>query len=164
MFARATSFLKSNLNEFYEFAFKGNLIALAIGVVLGGAFGKLITSFVDNVFMPLISAMSASPDKGAGYTQWQWRGVKFGAFLGDLVSFLIIALAVFLLTVKVVGWIVKLTRKAQPPSAPAEPTEKECPLCLMKIPAKAVRCGHCTADLDGNGAAPVRGVAATTPG
>ena len=149
MFARAVSFLKANLNEFWEFAFKGNLIALAIGVVLGGAFGKLITSFVENIFMPVISLVSASPEKGAGYMAWQWRGVKVGAFLADLISFLIIAAAIFLLMVKVVGWIVKLTQKMQPPASPDEPTEKECPLCLMKIPARAVRCGHCTADLDG---------------
>jgi large conductance mechanosensitive channel len=138
-------FLKANLGEFWEFAFKGNLISLAIGVVLGGAFGALIKSFVDNIFMPIISLFSASPE-GAGYTRWAWKGIHFGVFIGDLISFLIIALAIFLLMVKVVGWVVKLTRK---PAAPSDPTEKECPLCLMKIPARAVRCGHCTADLGG---------------
>jgi large conductance mechanosensitive channel len=153
MFARAIGVLKGNLNEFWEFAFKGNLISLAIGVVLGGAFGKLITSFVDNIFMPLISLVSATPEKGAGYTTWAWKGVKVGPFLGDLISFLIIAAAIFVLMVKVVGWIVKLTKKAQGPASPADPTEKECPLCLMKIPAKARRCGHCTADLDAPAAA-----------
>src|SRR5262245_9535654 len=132
MFARPIAFLKANLGEFWEFAFKGNLIALAIGVVLGGAFGKLITSFVANIFMPVISLFSATPDKGAGYTQWAWHGIKVGAFLADLISFLIIAAAIFVLMVKVVGWVVKLTKKAQ---APADPTEKECPLCLMRIPA-----------------------------
>ena len=150
MFGRAVAFLRANLNEFWEFAFKGNLISLAIGVVLGGAFGKLISSFVDNIFMPLVSLISATPENGAGYTTWVWRGVKVGPFLADLVSFLIIALAIFLMMVKVVGWIVKLTQKARGgPAAAAEPTEKECPLCLMKIPTKAVRCGHCTADLNG---------------
>ena len=153
MIARAVSFLRANLTEFWEFAFKGNLISLAIGVVLGGAFGKLITSFVDNIFMPVISLVSATPEKGAGYTTWAWKGVKVGPFLGDLISFLIIATAIFLLMVKVVGWIVKLTKKAQGPQSPTEPTEKECPLCLMKIPVKARRCGHCTADLDASLAA-----------
>jgi large conductance mechanosensitive channel len=138
-------FLKANLAEFWEFAFKGNLISLAIGVVLGGAFGALIKSFVDNIFMPIISLFSASPD-GAGYTRWEWKGIHFGVFIGDLISFLIIAAAIFVLMVKVVGWVVKLTRK---PAAASDPTEKECPLCLMKIPVKATRCGHCTADLGG---------------
>ena len=148
MFGKAVGVLKSNLNEFKEFAFKGNLIQLAIGVVLGGAFGKLIASFVDNLFLPILSAFGADPKNtgSAGYMAWQWRGIKFGVFLGDLISFLIIAAAIFVLMVKVVGWVVKLTRKAP---VPADPTEKECPLCLMKIPAKAVRCGHCTADLGG---------------
>jgi len=146
MFKRAVGYFRSNFSEFWEFAFKGNLISLAIGVVLGGAFGKLITSFVDNIFMPLISLPSHYMGKGGtGYLGWQWQGIKFGIFIGDTISFLIIAAAIFVLMVKVVGWVVKLTRK----SATSDPTEKECPLCLMKIPVKATRCGHCTADLGG---------------
>ena len=110
---------------------------------------KLVTSFVDNIFMPVISLFSSTPGRGAGHMRWEWRGVRVGPFLGDLVSFLIVAVAIFLMMVKVVGWIVKLTRKAQAPAAAAEPTEKECPMCLMKIPVKAVRCGHCTSHLEG---------------
>lgn len=147
MISRAVTFLRANLKEFWEFAFKGNLISLAIGVVLGTAFGKLITSFVDNIFMPTISVFSSKAGKGGGYTHWEWYGIKVGLFLGDLINFLIVATAIFILMVKVVGWIVKLTQKAQGPADAAEPTEKECPLCLMKIPIKAVKCGHCTADL-----------------
>lgn len=149
MIKKTVDLLKENLNEFKDFAFKGNLIQLAIGVVLGGAFGKLITSFVDNIFMPLISVFSANQDiKDAGFTHWQFRGIKFGQFLGDFVSFVIIALAIFILIVKVVGWIVSLTRKAQGPALPAEPTDKECPYCLMKIPIKARKCGYCTSVLE----------------
>jgi large conductance mechanosensitive channel len=146
MFAKPLNVLKSNLNEFKDFAFKGNLIQLAIGVVLGGAFGKLITSFVDNLFLPLISVFSADAVKGAGYTQWQWRGIKFGQFLGDLVSFLIVALAIFLLMVKSIGWIVKLSRHQQT-QTPADPTTKTCPFCLNTIPILATRCGFCTSDI-----------------
>jgi large conductance mechanosensitive channel len=153
MFKRPLGYLRSNLTEFWEFAFKGNLISLAIGVVLGGAFGDLIKSFVGNIFMPVISLFGADATKGAGYMQWQWRGIKLGAFLGDLVSFLIVATAIFLLMVKVVGWIVSLTKKAQGPPPPDAPAEKECPLCLMKIPVRAVKCGHCTADLTPDGSA-----------
>lgn len=159
MFKRAAGFFRNNLTEFWEFAFKGNLISLAIGVVLGGAFGDLIKSFVGNVFMPVISLFGADTSKGAGYTQWQWRGIRFGAFLGDLVSFLIVATAIFLLMVKVVGWIVALTKKSQGPGKPDEPTDKECPLCLMKIPVRASKCGHCTADLT-----PAPGAAAAAVG
>lgn len=149
MFTKAKTILKNNLTEFWEFAFKGNLISLAIGVVLGGAFGKLITSFVDNIVMPLINLFNPDAAKGAEYTTWKWRGIKYGLFMGDVISFIVIALAIFVLLVKVVGLIVKLTQKAQGPQKSTEPTEKECPLCLMKIPVKAVRCGHCTADIGG---------------
>jgi len=163
MFKRTIGYLKGNFSEFWEFAFKGNLISLAIGVVLGGAFGDLIKSFVGNVFMPLISLFGADTTKGAGYTQWQWRGIKFGAFLGDLISFLIVATAIFLLMVKVVGLIVALTKKAQGPKGPDAPAEKECPLCLMKIPARAAKCGHCTADLAPDGAGTEASVADVAP-
>ena len=145
MFTKPIAFLKANFTEFWDFAFKGNLISLAIGVVLGGAFGKLITSFVNNIFMPVISLFTGKPGM-PGYERWEWHGIQFGAFIADVISFLIIAAAIFVLMVKVVSWVVKLTRKAP---VPADPTEKECPLCLMKIPAKATRCGHCTADLGG---------------
>jgi large conductance mechanosensitive channel len=146
MFRKALGVIKTNLNEFKEFAFKGNLIQLAIGVVLGGAFGNLIKSFVDNLFLPLISVFNADATKGAGYTQWQFKGIKFGAFLGDLISFLIIALAIFLLMVKVIGWIVKLSARQQAGET-AEPTTKTCPYCMNTIPVLATRCGFCTSDL-----------------
>jgi large conductance mechanosensitive channel len=146
MFSKALGVIKNNLNEFKEFAFKGNLIQLAIGVVLGGAFGNLIKSFVDNLFLPLISVFNADAAKGAGYTQWQFKGIKFGAFLGDLISFLIIALAIFLLMVKVIGWIVRLSARQQREET-AEPTTKTCAFCMNTIPVMAIRCGFCTSDL-----------------
>ena len=150
MFRKAIDVIKNNLNEFKDFAFKGNLIQLAIGVVLGGAFGDLIKSFVNNIFMPSISVFSASAKdlEHAGFTHWKVRGILFGQFLADLISFLIIAFAIFLLMVKVIGWVAALTRKAQGPTLPAEPTDKECPYCLMKIPIKAKKCGFCTTVLD----------------
>jgi large conductance mechanosensitive channel len=148
MFGKAVGVLKTNLNEFKEFAFKGNLIQLAIGVVLGGAFGKLISSFVDNLFLPVLSVFGADPKNtgSAGYMSWQWRGIKFGAFLGDLISFLIIATAIFSLMVKVIGWIVKLSARQQSGEAP-DPTTKTCPHCLNTVPLMAGRCGFCTSDI-----------------
>jgi large conductance mechanosensitive channel len=149
MFGKAVGVLKSNLTEFKEFAFKGNLIQLAIGVVLGGAFGKLITSFVDNLFLPVLSVFGADPKNpnAAGYMRWQWRGIKFGAFVGDLISFLIISLAIFFLMVKVIGWIVKLSARQQA-DTPSTPTTKTCPYCLNTIPLLATRCGFCTSDIN----------------
>ena len=154
MLKRITTLLRDNFAEFWEFAFKGNLISLAIGVVLGGAFGALVKSFVDNIVVPFIALITGTGKDGA-YTTWQWRGIKFGTFLGELVSFLLVALVIFFVMVKVVDVIVKLTQKVRPPGGPEEPTEKECPLCLMKIPIKARRCGHCAADLPGTAPAGV---------
>jgi large conductance mechanosensitive channel len=143
MFHRAIDVFRKNIQEFKDFAFKGNLIQLAIGVVLGTAFGGLIKSFVDNIFMPLLSVFGAQGSGVPGYARWEVRGIHFGQFLADLISFLLVALAIFLLMVKVVGWIVKLSKGSQD----VAPTEKDCPYCLMKIPIKASKCAHCTADL-----------------
>ena len=146
MFSKAVGVLKSNLNEFKEFAFKGNLIQLAIGVVLGGAFGGLITSFVNNLFMPIINIVTGGGKKEGGYLRWEWLGIKFGPFIGDLISFLIIALAIFLLMVKVVGLIAKLSARKQA-NEPVDATTKTCPYCMNTVPIKATRCGFCTSDI-----------------
>jgi large conductance mechanosensitive channel len=137
--------------EFKTFAFKGNMIELAIAVVIGTAFAKVIDSLVKNVIMPLVdqikywvsSASSAASQPVMDYTTWHVGQIKIGAFLGDLVNFLIIAAVVFAVIVKLLGSIMK----AASPPATAEPTTKECPLCLSVIPIKAKRCSHCTADL-----------------
>ena len=144
MVQRALGVFRKNFQEFKDFAFKGNLIQLAIGVVLGTAFGGLIKSFVDNIFMPLLSVFGAPGSGVPGYARWEVRGIHFGQFLADLISFLIVAVAIFLLMVKVVGWIAKLSKGSQD----VAPTEKDCPYCLMKIPVKAIKCAHCTADLN----------------
>ena len=127
--------------EFKAFAFKGNMIDLAVAVVIGTAFAKVIDVLVKAVIMPLVSYVV--PGKG-GYETWQLGRLQVGAFLSEVVNFLIVALAVFLIIVKVMGAVMK--RAAAPP-APAEPVTKECPLCLSVIPIKAKRCAHCAADL-----------------
>lgn len=128
------------LQEFKKFAFKGNVVDLAIAVIIGGAFGKMVTSLVENVLMPLISYVHANPK---GYQHWQIGQIKIGAFLGDTVNFLIVAGAMFVLLVKFLGAI----EKAVPWVNPDEPATKECPFCLSNIPYKATKCAHCTADL-----------------
>jgi len=127
--------------DFKDFAFKGNMLDLAVAVVIGTAFGAVVHSLVTNIIMPAISYVQPS---GEGYRAWQWGRIEIGAFLGQLVTFLIIAATVFLLIVKIVGTLIK--RVSTPPASP-EPVTKECPFCLMTIPSKAIRCGHCTADL-----------------
>jgi large conductance mechanosensitive channel len=102
----------SLLDGFKAFAFKGNVIDLAVGVIIGGAFGNLVKSLVDNILMPLVGAML--PGK-QGYVGWVLfvRGVPipFGKFLGDVVNFLIVAAALYLFIVKFIGWIVDFNKK-----------------------------------------------------
>jgi large conductance mechanosensitive channel len=132
------------------------MIDLAVGLIIGAAFGTVVKSLVDHVIMPLIAAIVPN-SKGVESIGFTVNGSKVpvGLFLGAVINFLIVALAVFLLVVKIVGSVVKKT--AGPPPAPGEPTVKECPLCLSEIPIKARRCRHCTADL------PAEGVAGALP-
>jgi large conductance mechanosensitive channel len=146
MFGKAVAYLKANLHEFKEFAFKGNLIQLAIGVVLGAAFGNVIGSLVKNLLMPLINLLTGGGNAPGGYLRWEWKGIAFGAFLGDLVQFLIVAVAIFFLMVKVVGWLVKLSAHQQKEGTTTA-TTKTCPYCLNTVPLLASRCGFCTSDM-----------------
>ena len=133
--------MKALLQEFKSFALKGNMIDLAVAVVIGGAFGAVVTSLVKNIIMPILGYII--PSQG-GYRAWHLGTLQVGEFLGDILNFVIIALAVFLMIVKLIGYLVK---KAAPPPAPSEPITRECPQCLMVIPIKARKCGHCTSDL-----------------
>ena len=126
-------------DEFKNFAFKGNMIELAVGVIIGTAFGAVVNSLVKNVIMPALSYIIPNQQ---GYKEWHLGLVKYGEFMGDILNFLIVAAAVFFMIVKVVGF---LTRK--PPAPPAAPTTKECPFCLSTIPIKASKCAHCTSEL-----------------
>jgi large conductance mechanosensitive channel len=132
--------VRNFVQEFKQFALKGNMIDLAVAVVIGAAFGNVITSLVKNVITPLISYVTPTMD----FSEWHIGKVMIGNLLNDLISFLFIALAVFVVIVKVVGSVMK---KATPAPAPSEPITKECPLCLSTIPLKALKCSHCTADL-----------------
>ena len=125
-------------DEFKAFIMKGNVVDLAIAVVIGGAFGKIVTAFVDGVIMPMVAYVLPKGD-------WQtWAVGKFqiGKVLGASVDFLIVALVVFLVLVKGLG---ALARKKEE-EAPA-PATRECPLCLEQVPIAAKRCKHCTGDL-----------------
>jgi large conductance mechanosensitive channel len=130
--------------EFKAFAFKGNMIDLAVAVVIGGAFGDIIKAIVSDIIMPLVGYVISVLHIPSNYTTWHAGNFLIGHFLAALVNFLIIAAAVFIVIVKLLG---ALMAKAAPPPAPGEPVTKECPLCLSVIPIKAKKCAHCTADL-----------------
>ena len=145
------------LKEFKEFISRGNVLDLAAGVIIGAAFGKIVTTLVDNVLMPPLGLILGSIDfsslflvldsaKGIpqSVTEAKAKGIPviaYGQFINDIVSFLIVALAVFIL----VKQINRLKRPA--PAAPGPPTTKDCPFCVMSMPIKATRCPHCTSQL-----------------
>lgn len=140
--------------EFKEFAMRGNVIDLAIGVIIGGAFGKIVSSFVADVIMPLIGLLlgkisfeslfiSLSGEKYASLAAAQEAGaptLNYGLFINAIVDFLIVAFVIFL--------VVKGINKLQKPAPVAAPTTKKCPYCFTEIALEATRCPNCTSQLD----------------
>jgi len=110
---RVTTFL----DEFKTFALKGNVVDLAVGVVIGGAFGAIVKSLVDNVFMPLIGMVMPGEK---GYENWHIGQVKIGLFLGSVVNFILVAFILYVCIVKFIGWIMRTKEAAPPP-----PTKQE---------------------------------------
>lgn len=123
-------------DEFKAFIMKGNVVDLAIAVVVGGAFGKIITAFVDGIVMPLVTYVLPANIK---WEEWVLGTFRIGSVLGATVNFLIIALVIFLVLIKFLGKFVK--------KEAAAPTTKECPACLEQVPLKATRCKHCTSQV-----------------
>ena len=146
------------LKEFKAFAMRGNVIDLAVGIIIGGAFGTIVKSLVDDVIMPpiglalgnvdfadlfmLLKAGAKSPPPYATLAEAQAAGavtLNYGVFVNAVITFLIVAFSVFLL--------VRAANRLQPQEAPAAPTTKECPYCRMAVPLAATRCPHCTSEL-----------------
>ena len=132
------------LSGFKQFALRGNVVDLAVGVVIGAAFGSVVTAFTKDLLTPLIAALVGKPDFSAinftiGSTQF-----LVGDFINAVVSFVLIAAAVYFFVVTPINALVARMRKAP---APADPTTKKCPECLNEIPIDARRCGFCTQPL-----------------
>jgi large conductance mechanosensitive channel len=142
------------LKEFKEFAMRGNVLDLAVGVVIGAAFGKIVASMVDDVIMPpigrllghvdfsnlFISLTDKSFDTLAAAKAAGAPTLNYGNFINTIINFVIVAFAIFLVVRTVNRWTTK-------PTAPAAATTKDCPQCAMAIPIAAKRCGHCTSQL-----------------
>jgi large conductance mechanosensitive channel len=126
------------LKEFREFAMRGNVVDLAVGVIIGAAFGKIITSLVDDILMPVIGLFTGGIDFSERVIALGGAEVRWGAFVQNIIDFLIVAFVIFLL----VRAINRLKR-----DQPTTPTTKECPHCFTTIPLKANRCPNCTSDL-----------------
>jgi len=143
------------LKEFKEFAMRGNVLDMAIGIIIGAAFGKIVSSFVADIVMPPLGMLMGQVDfsqlfialNGQHYDTLaaaKEAGVatlNYGLFVNTILDFLIVAFAVFLL-VKAVN-----SAKRKQEAAPADPTTKKCPRCLFEIPIAATRCGYCTTDV-----------------
>jgi large conductance mechanosensitive channel len=147
------------IREFREFVVRGNVIDMAVGIIIGAAFGAIVASLVDDIIMPPVGLLLGgvsfedlflvlrSSEPGARYltlADAKTAGavtINYGVFINQLVTFLIVAFAVFML----VRAINRLRRRQQ---AEPAPTEKPCPFCAMTVPARAVRCPHCTSALE----------------
>jgi large conductance mechanosensitive channel len=130
------------LKEFKEFVMRGNVLDLAVAVIIGGAFGKIISSLVNDILMPLIGLVMG----GVNFAELSFMVgdavVKWGAFVQAIVDFLIIAFVIFMIIKSV-----NATKKKEEPAPPAEPTTKECPYCFTTIAIQATRCPNCTSEL-----------------
>ena len=138
---------KGLIAEFKEFISKGNVMDLAVGVIIGGAFQAIVTSLCDDVINPAITLL-VSVCGGSDLTEmaagWEIKGIKIGSFISAIINFLIMAIIIF----AIVKSFNKLRDIGKKPEAPADPTTKECPFCLSEISIKATRCPHCTSQLD----------------
>jgi large conductance mechanosensitive channel len=134
----------SMLRDFKKFLFRGNVVDLAVAVVIGAAFGAVITSLVTNIFTPLIAAVAGKPDFSDLSVTIHNSKIMYGSFLNAVFSFLMIAIAVYFFVVAPVNAYVERRRRGE---APADPTSKKCPECLSEIPVAARRCAFCTAVL-----------------
>jgi large conductance mechanosensitive channel len=149
------------IKEFREFAMRGNVVDLAVGLILGASFGAIVKSIVDDLLMPPLGLLTGGINFADQYVllkdgdpagpypsleQAKVAGavtVNYGLFLNQVVSFVLVALAVFLL----VRAINRLRRLQEKPATPPEPTTKPCAYCKMDVPKAAVRCPHCTSEL-----------------
>jgi large conductance mechanosensitive channel len=132
------------LKEFKEFAMRGNVVDLAVGVIIGGAFGQIVNSFVNDVLMPPLGLLTGGVDFSnlmltlkAATDPAQSVHLKYGVFINTVINFIIVAFAIFMM----IRAMNRLKRKEEAP--PAVPTTKACPECMMTIPINAKRCGHC---------------------
>jgi large conductance mechanosensitive channel len=132
------------LRGFKEFVLRGNVLDLAVAVVIGGAFGALVTALVKDILTPLIGAIVGQPDFSALQVSVNGSTFLIGDFLNAVVSFLLIAAAVYLFVVVPMNAVIARRRRGEPPS---DPTTKKCGECLSEVPIAARRCAFCTSQL-----------------
>ncbi len=129
------------LKEFRDFVMRGNVLDLAVGVIIGGAFGKIVASLVADIIMPLIGLLLGGVNLSDKALVIGSASINWGVFVQNIIDFLIIALVIFL--------IIKAANRFKKPEKAPEPTTKECPYCKSNIHLKATRCPECTSQLEG---------------
>jgi large conductance mechanosensitive channel len=138
--------LKGILGEFKEFISRGNLVELAVAVVIGTAFAALVKSFVDNLITPIIGAIFGKTQFGALVFTVNGSEFGYGNFINALITFLSVAAAIFFFVVKPMNLWTERAKRGE------DPDVKDCPECLSEIPYAATRCAHCTTQLTGQAA------------
>lgn len=127
------------LKDFKQFLLRGNVVDLAVGVVIGAAFGSIVTALVSDLLTPLIAAVAKVPDFGGLSFKLNGSQFMYGHFINALISFLLVATAVFFFVIKPMNFLIERSHKEPTP----DPTTKKCKECLGEIPIDAKRCSHC---------------------
>ena len=144
------------LKEFKEFAMKGNVVDMAIGIIIGGAFGQIVSSMVGDILMPPIGLLMGRVNFSSLYVNLSGgtfdslakakeagaATINYGLFLNTVINFIIVAFVIFMLVKQM-----NRLKKAEAPAPAAAPTTKDCPACLSHVPLKATRCAYCTGEL-----------------
>lgn len=140
--------MKEFFNEFKKFAMRGNVMDMAVGIIIGAAFGKIVSSLVEDVIMPPIGLALGKVD----FSDLAWKltddvSIKYGAFINTVISFIIVAFAVFILIKAINTLQAKMLKEEKDAEAAAAPATKKCPYCCSDIALEATRCPHCTSEL-----------------
>lgn len=128
------------MKGFKQFLLRGSVVDLAVGVVIGAAFGTVVAAFVKDLLTPLIAALVGKPDFSSFYFEVNGSRFLYGDFINALIAFLLVAAAVYYFVVLPINALVQRYRKEPTP----DPTTRKCPECLSEIPLSALRCAHCT--------------------
>lgn len=127
--------------EFRDFILRGNVVSLAVAVIIGAAFTNIVTAVTDFIIMPIIAAMGGQPDFSAIGFSINGSYFGIGSLLNAIINFIIVAAVVFFVIVKPMNSLMERTKKVD------DPTTRECPYCLSEVPLAATRCAHCTSEI-----------------